>query len=175
MAAPSIVVRTLEPWDAVRYRALRLEALRDAPQAFSSDYEQNLLLSVDEFARRIAANGDRFVLGAFDGDELVGVAGFARSDGIKLRHKAGVWGMYVTPRARRRGIARHLLESLLERACAIDGIEIVQLSVTAGNGPAERLYESLGFRAYGLERRAMKVDGRYLDEVHMALQIGAPD
>jgi RimJ/RimL family protein N-acetyltransferase len=46
-------------------------------------------------------------------------------------------------------------------------VELVQLSVVAGNAPAQRLYASLGFAPYGLEERALKVDGKYFDEVHM--------
>ena len=36
------------------------------------------------------------------------------------------------------------------------------------NEQARRLYTSLGFVEYGLERNALKQDGRYYDEVLMA-------
>ena len=51
----------------------------------------------------------------------------------------------VTQGARRRGIGRALLEDL--ESWAVDrGAGAIRLSMHAGNGPAARLYESLGYR-----------------------------
>jgi RimJ/RimL family protein N-acetyltransferase len=46
------------------------------------------------------------------------------------------------------------------------------LSVVTTNASARRLYESLGFVAYGTEIRAMKLGETYYDEIHMALRLG---
>jgi RimJ/RimL family protein N-acetyltransferase len=78
--------------------------------------------------------------------------------------------MYVRSAARGTGLARQLVEAVLDYAQ--DRVELVQLSVIAGNVPAHRLYVALGFVAYGVEERALKVDGRYYDEVHMARLLG---
>jgi RimJ/RimL family protein N-acetyltransferase len=40
--------------------------------------------------------------------------------------------------------------------------------VVSDNQPARRLYERLGFLEYGLEKKALKQDGRYSDELLMA-------
>ena len=48
-------------------------------------------------ARLAAAGDDEFVLGAFIDGVLVGTAGFVRNRGARRRHKARVWGVYVTP------------------------------------------------------------------------------
>jgi len=45
------------------------------------------------------------------------------------------------------------------------------LSVVSENEQARRLYASLGFVEYGLEKKALKQDGRYYDEVHMAKEL----
>jgi RimJ/RimL family protein N-acetyltransferase len=47
------------------------------------------------------------------------------------------------------------------------GVEMVQLTVVSENEAARRLYEAMGFVEYGYERRALKHDGRYYDEVLM--------
>jgi len=39
------------------------------------------------------------------------------------------------------------------------------------NVEAARLYAEAGFSVYGLERRALKVDGRYYDELLMSLSL----
>ena len=53
--------------------------------------------------------------------------------------------------------------------CDIDGVERVELGVTAGNEPALSLYESAGFRVYGREPAAIKVAGVDYDELLLSL------
>jgi RimJ/RimL family protein N-acetyltransferase len=45
----------------------------------------------------------------------------------------------------------------------------MNLTVVSDNHPAKRLYESLGFETYGVERRALKYNGQYYDEDLMVL------
>jgi len=47
-------------------------------------------------------------------------------------------------------------------------VELIQLAVVSDNEQARRLYERLGFLEYGLEKKSLKQDGRYYDEVLMA-------
>ena len=49
------------------------------------------------------------------------------------------------------------------------GLERVELEVFASNGPAIRLYESLGFVVGGIKRRGRKLDGAYGDVLEMTL------
>ncbi|MEI2598370.1 GNAT family protein, partial [Acinetobacter pittii] len=51
---------------------------------------------------------------------------------------------------------------------AAKSVELVQLVVVKGNEPALRLYQSMGFVEYGLETHALKIDGRYYDDILMA-------
>ena len=44
---------------------------------------------------------------------------------------------------------------------------MVQLTVVSENEAARRLYRAMGFVEYGYEKRALKQDGRYYDEVLM--------
>ena len=52
-------------------------------------------------------------------------------------------------------------------AHAEDHVEQIHLSVTAANKRAIGFYERLGFKAFGTEPRALKVDGVYIDELLM--------
>ena len=74
--------------------------------------------------------------------------------------------MYVRPSARKAGVGRRLVETIIE--FARHRVELIQLSVVSDNEPARRLYERLGFLEYGIEKKALKQDGRYYDEVLMA-------
>jgi ribosomal protein S18 acetylase RimI-like enzyme len=162
----NFVIRPLHADEAPLYRDIRLEALRLHPEAFSAAFEQEAAQPLPFFAQRLTGNT---VLAGFRDQEVLGVAGFQAEAGMKRAHKGHLWGMYVRPEARGTGLARQLVEAVLEYAQ--DRVELVQLSVIVGNLPAQRLYEALGFAAYGLEARALKVDGKYLDEVHMAKRL----
>ncbi len=53
----------------------------------------------------------------------------------------------VVPEARGRGVAKRLLNALLDEGRRL-GYEQASISVTMGNEPARRLYEALGFELY---------------------------
>ena len=46
-------------------------------------------------------------------------------------------------------------------------IEMICLSVVTANERARRFYERAGYRCYGIEPRAFKIHGRYVDEALM--------
>ena len=162
-AAP--LVRRLVPADAAAYRALRLEALQDAPAAFGADYQAESSQTVADFENWLARS---YICGAWLADELVGAAGFYRLEGLKTAHRGNLWGVYVRPEARARGIARALIADVL--AYARTQVKQVHLSVVAGNESARRLYEALGFTSYGIEPRSLLVEGHYFDEHLMVLR-----
>jgi ribosomal protein S18 acetylase RimI-like enzyme len=99
--------------------------------------------------------------------------GLVRASKAKQRHKATVWGMYVTPRARNKGVGRALVEAAIEHARGW-GLDQLQLTVTEAAPHAKRLYESAGFRHWGQERRALHWKGRFVDEYHLALEFREP-
>jgi ribosomal protein S18 acetylase RimI-like enzyme len=166
VSAAPIELRRLGAEDAAEYREIRLEALADSPHAFSSTLESEQGEPLDRFAARLA---DDLVLGAFNGTHLVGVAGFYVQPKPKHRHKGMLWGMYVRPDYRAAGIGRKLVEAII--AHARQHVELLQLFVIADNMPARRLYASLGFVEYGIERHATKYHGQYHDDVLMALPL----
>ena len=114
------------------------------------------------FADRLEA---RIVLAAAEGGALLGTAGFRALEGPKDRHKGVLFGMYVRPSARRRGIGAALVEAILVHAA--ESVEQVQLTVGVANTPARRLYARLGFVEWGIERQALKHGGVYFDDVWM--------
>ena len=164
-------IRFLTPEDASKYWDIRLEALRCEPEAFGSSPEEHLALTLEEVTTRICSPPDNFTVGAFEGDRLVGTAGFFRNKGMKERHKGFVWGVYVTLDQRGKGVGRSMLRLLLARGASTEGIEQIQISVATTQEAAGKLYRSLGFASYGVERRALKVGERYIDEEHMALDV----
>ena len=168
--AMTIDVRFLAASDLDAYWNIRLEALESEPEAFGSSAEEHRVLTREEVAQRISFDpSNKFVVGAFIGERLVGTAGFFRNKGLKERHKGHIWGVYVTRDARGKRAGRDMLRMLLERATTIEGIEQIMISVATSQKAAVSLYRSLGFKSYGCERRALKIGERYVDEEHMVL------
>lgn len=163
MDTAHIQIRRLAPTDAVVYRDIRLEALRCNPEAYGSTFEA-------ENARRLTWFSDRLtgsaVFGAFQDSELIGIAGLFIGEGEKEAHKGLLWGMYVQPSSRRAGVGRRLVETIVDYARK--RVELIQLAVVSDNEQARRLFASLGFLEYGIEKNALKQKGRYYDEVLMA-------
>src|SRR5579864_1831726 len=160
-------IRFLTPDDAGEWLRLRIEALQGDPAAFSASLEEYHSLSIGDVKKRLWSGADAFVVGAFEGDRMTGMAGFFRERAPKSRHKGRVWGVYVTPKARGAGLGRKLMRLLLGRGLAVDGVEQVLLSVAATQEAAIGLYRSLGFEAFGREPRALKIGERYVDEEYM--------
>ena len=166
-----MAVRFLKAEDAVAWSRLRAEALAGDPEAFSSSSEEHARLSLDDVKKRLGQIDDSFVAGAFEDGQLVGMAGFHREMGPKVRHKGRIWGVYVTPSKRGYGLGRDLMKALLERALKIEGLDQIQLSVTQSQAPALALYRSLGFETFGREPGALKIGDRFVDEDYMVLLI----
>jgi RimJ/RimL family protein N-acetyltransferase len=163
MRAAHIEIRRLTQGDAVLYRDIRLEALGANPEAFGSTLEIEAAQPLSWFSERL---GSSILLGAFRDAKLVAIAGFAIQQGQKKAHKGLLWGMYVRPDARMAGIARRLIESIVD--LARDRVELIQLTVVRNNEQARRLYAGLGFEEYGIEKNALRHEGRYYDEILMA-------
>ena len=123
-------------------------------------------MPVEELTKRLNGTDDQWVLGAFE-EDLVGVIGFIRDSGDKSRHKGFIWGMYVVPSFRGRGIGRALFEEALARIDAVSGLRSVRLSVVTSHLVALRLYEKFGFVRYGEEDEALCVDGIFYSEFQM--------
>jgi RimJ/RimL family protein N-acetyltransferase len=164
----------LEADDAPAWSGLRLEALERELDAFGSSVEDHRKLSLDTIQSRLAPDPqNKFVVGAFVDGKLVGCAGLVREQGIKERHKAWVWGVYVNAEWRGKHTGRDLLKALLDRAAEMNGLEQIALRVASTQAAALGLYRSLGFEPFGREPKALKIAGRYIDEEYMILFLNA--
>jgi ribosomal protein S18 acetylase RimI-like enzyme len=162
MRSHPFTIRRLGLPDVEAFRSIRLEGLRSDPEAFGSTLEKESSAPEQYFVDRLTRSA---VFGGFVGDRLVGVAGFYSLEDTKSRHKAILWGMYVTPEARGSGLATALVETLLEQAGK--EVEQIQLTVVSNNPRARRFYQRMGFVEYGLEEKALKYKGEYFDEFLM--------
>jgi ribosomal protein S18 acetylase RimI-like enzyme len=165
-------LRLLTPDDAEAFWHLRLEALRNDSASFADSAEEHLRTTVETARERLSKNdpASNFVVGMFEEGKLTGTAGFYRYTHIKEHHKGHVWGVYVRPESRGKGVASALIKEIIARARELNDLEQVTL-VASANFPAQRLYKALGFESYGIEPHSLKVGEEYADDVLMVLRL----
>ncbi|GAB4318760.1 MAG: GNAT family N-acetyltransferase [Candidatus Zixiibacteriota bacterium] len=169
-----MTIRVLTRDDAPAFREFRLEGLRNHPEAFGESAEEFAALSTEEIAGRIPADGnlrEGFILGAYDEERLVGVTCLWRSKRMKSRHHATLWGMHVAASVRRQGIGEMLVRDLLARARTIEGLELVKLTAATANERAWKLYEKCGFTVFGIEPKALRINGVDYEQLHMMIDL----
>ena len=156
---PKSTIARLTPQDAAAYRDLMLHAYQRYPSAFTTSYAERSGLELVFWESRISinANAKETVFGAWVNDKLVGLAGLGMESREKTRHKATLFGMFVSEQYRRLGVGGQLVSAVLTEARARPQLRVVQLTVTDGNA-AKGLYERHGFRDFGLEPYALAVD-----------------
>ncbi len=162
-----IKIRQLTDNDVSAYRHIRLQMLNNHPEAYADSYKETKRQGDDFFLHRIN-NGAIFA--AFDKNEIVATTGFFVPKGEQLQHKSMIWGVYVKPEFRGQGISYDLLQEILTHLP--ESISLVQLCVVEGNEAAENTYVKAGFEPWGLEEKAICVDGRFYNEKHMVKFLG---
>ena len=144
-----MVIRRLGAGDAELLRDVRLRSLADSPDSFATTLADERALPAAQWLARASAPGEAvFVAFAPDG-EPVGIAGARPHDDAGA--VIGLWGMWVAPRARRRGLGERLVAAVA-RWAAEQGAGRLRLGVMADVPASVAFYERLGFVAADGER-----------------------
>ena len=170
----TVIIRALRRDDAAVFQAHRLAALLESPEAFGSTYAEDILLPIDVIADRIDeqfVEPRRAVFGAFEADALVGFVGCMQEHKAKARHKAFIWGTYVHPAVRKRGIAAALLSRMIAYVTEWEDVELLTLTVVERAIPARALYAAAGFELFGHEPDGLRQDGVSETVEHMLLRL----
>lgn len=166
-----IQIRPLVEEDLNTYWLIRLEALKNNPEAFAATLEETLTgEDPKQNVKQYITGEGMTTYGAFVDGRLAAVATVRRYPLEKMNHKGSLLGMYVSKAIRGVGIGRRLIEFIIKDS-EEKNIEQLQLMVVTTNYRAKQLYSSLGFQTYGIEKKAFKYEGLYWDEELMALYI----
>lgn len=145
-----IEIRPLGPSPAIRavLSELLIEAVANGGSvSFMDPLPPETADKFWENALAAAARGDRIVLGAFDGDLLVGTLTLVLDLSQNQPHRAELVKMITRISHRGRGVATALLRRA--ESMALERARTLLVLDTASDGGAAPLYESVGFKLAG--------------------------
>jgi ribosomal protein S18 acetylase RimI-like enzyme len=117
-------------------------------------------------------SGGRHLLAACEGERLLGTVQLDLAAKANARHRAEVQKLLVLQSARRRGLGRRLMQAVEELALRLER-NLLVLDVRTDD-PAQRLYESIGFRITGIvPRYAGDPDGTLRDCTFLHRELAA--
>jgi RimJ/RimL family protein N-acetyltransferase len=155
--------RKLVADDSAQYRKIRLESLELHPESFGSTYEEQSKLPKLKFEEALEEPiDDRFLIGAFDQGELIGICGFlpfVPDEMLGLSNTGLIIQVYVKSAYRGRKIGLSLVEAAIDEAFKISAIKQIVLGVREGNISAIRVYEQAGFDPYNPKGS----EGKFMD------------
>ncbi len=140
----------------------------NSPEAYVSSYGEVLSNSIDVYKVRFQSE-NTVTFGAFSENELIGIVTLTRDTKSKTEHRAYMEALYVTPFERGKGLGRQLMQTAINYAEALDGVEQLCLSIIIRNPMVKRFYYALGFMPSGTHKRAVRMGDRYYDEEFMVM------
>lgn len=164
-------IRYLSSRDLDDFIRIRADSLKIDPLSFGGSSDQETDTKKARYNLDLD-NSENFVLGYYYSQEICGMIGFVRNTGMKTRHSGRIWGFFVYPDYRGRGMGWQLLTECIDRIRQIPAVEVVKLGVTNKAPAALRLYEKLGFQPYGRDTMAYRTDeNNYVEEILMSKKL----
>lgn len=166
----NISIRKLTENDLNEYFHLRLEALKISPTNYLSSYEEEQKTGHQFYQDILQSHtSNNVIFGAYNNNKLIGVLGIYQETRIKTKHKCILWGFYVQPAFRNLGAGKILLTNAIDYVKTHLDCTAIHLTVEASNIIAKKIYESFGFTVWGVEPKAILVNGKYYNDCHMIL------
>ncbi len=156
----TVSIRSLAPEEWTIYRAVRLAALQDTPEAFGGSYEAAAAYPDQQWIDWCSLPS----WFAFDDAEPIGMVRVMRNEHKALPELVSMW---VSPDARGGDVATRLVQEVINWVAA-QGDRGVYLGAITENVRAIRLYERLGFFPNGISHQLP--DGRIEIELEYRLE-----
>ena len=141
------------------------------PIIINLNYAKITLASEADSSVNVDKSSNIIFVALDDDGQPIGMTGLRFNDVAETKHKVFLWGMFVQPEERGKGIARQLIQTAVTYVEQQTDVELVQLITVASLETAIQLYESLGFETWGHEHHAHKCDEGYRDWVYMVKKV----
>lgn len=157
-------IRFLDPdIDLIQFRKLRLTALETHPTEYLHlySYESSTL---ENHHRNMLKNNK--VVGVFDDTNLIAFTFLTLGQYKKHEHKCTVWGAYVNPEYRSKGLGKKMRLFLFDYAKNLE-LKYVVSSIMASSKASLAMHKSLGYYKTYVEKSGIKqLDGTFTDIIY---------
>ena len=131
------------------YREVRLESLKNHPEAFETTYEKALKQETFFFEKPIIEQDERkFVMGAFYDGVLIGICAFVDDNLYELDQTGSLVQMYVKREYAGNKIGEKLLLQTEFEALKLPNLSKVMLEVNKNNNRAICVYQNCGYKQF---------------------------
>ncbi|MBT9311012.1 GNAT family N-acetyltransferase [Leptothoe kymatousa] len=159
-----ITFQRLNAGDVERLRQIRLLALKDAPDAFSTTFQDAFVWPRDSWVRQLQKL-PTFVA-VVDGADSGMVRGALHSEKINEAYLLSLW---VAPHARGQGVGQGLINAVIDWMRS-EGCQRLVLDVGEHNAGVIALYQRMGFKPTGITK-PMPPPREHILEFEMALEL----
>ena len=163
-------IRRATPEDAAACIEHAKRVIEEFPENLSfnpGEFDYTLEQEQKILADAAGSDNNVFLIARVDG-EVVGLLNYSGGKRQAMRH-AVVLGISVRKAWCGRGVGTALLRAAIDHARASGVVKRIELSVFAHNKRAIHVYEKLGFVQEGRRRNSVYKNGRYVDDLIMAL------
>jgi len=137
-------IRKLDEKDWRVFSEIRLRALQTDPRVFGSSYELESKFEAADWRTRLS-NPDSAVFAVFDRERAVGMTGVSVDRHDPSRKTALLWGSWLEPDARGKGLSKLLYEARIEWATQQPGVDRIIVSHRESNVASKLANQKFGF------------------------------
>lgn len=165
----NIEIRKLTRDDWKIFKELRLQMVKEEPQAFLRTYEELVNLSDDEWMDKSTSDTSG-ILAVWYGGKLAGMNGYY----FPNVSTAEIWGMFIRKEFRGKGLSKILMKEIEDEIRKNKKINLIRIEVTTSQIPAWELYKKMGFIEVGRKNGATKFDGTLYDDIILEKEVPQP-
>jgi RimJ/RimL family protein N-acetyltransferase len=144
MEHDDIEVRPFTPDEWQMYKAVRLKALETDPKFFGESFD-DARAKPDENYQTHLLSADGAVFGVFRHGDVIGMTGVVLDKEDAKGETAKLWGSWLEPKWRGKGLARKMYETRLNWAKAHPKVKRVTVSHRKSNAVSKRANQRWGF------------------------------
>ncbi len=165
----NIQIRKLTRSDWKIFKEIRLQMLKEEPQAFARTYEEMVNISDDEWMEK-TENDKAGIFAVWVNGKLAGANGYFYPENSIVE----IWGMFIRKEFRGIGLGKKLMQEIENEIRKDKNVKLIRIEVTTTQIPAWELYKKLGFLEVGRKIGATKFNSELYDDIILEKIIPQP-
>ncbi len=165
----NIEIRKLTRNDWQIFKELRLQMLKEEPQAFARTYDEVSKRTDEEWIEN-TENEESGILAVWLDGKLAGMNGYYYPE----RSIVEIWGMFIRSEFRGMGLGKKLMDEIEKEIRKDRNVKKIRTEVTTTQIPAWELYKKLGFLEVGRKIGATKFNDELYDDIILEKIIPQP-